>query len=355
MNRNALHQEALSHILPHNRCGVNMCMGTGKTRLGLKVIAARKYKKILVVIPKKSVMSSWIEELKIYPEMSKLITFSTYRSLVKQDNSYDFIILDEFHSLTSKHIPFLQSYKGDILGLSGTPPNNMFDIKYTMMTTYCPIVFTYTIDQAVANMLNNYEIIVHKLSLSKVKNLKKKGKSTTWVSSEEHDYNYLTSKVNYNTGRKKSYFAILRMSAMKTYPSKERLAKKLMQSITEKCILFCNTQEQADRLCKHSYHSKNPDSKENLELFADGRLQKISAVEQLNEGVTIPNLKEGIIMHAYGNNKKSAQKIGRFLRLTKDQVAKVHILCYRDTIDEEWVKKALVNFDESKIKTIEHA
>ena len=70
---------------------------------------------------------------------------------------------------------------------------------------------------------------------------------------------------------------------------------------------------------------------------------------QLNEGVNIPELKQGIIMHAYGNERKSAQRIGRLLRLNPDDTAIVHILCYMDTIDEAWVKEALEGYDPSKI------
>ena len=82
---------------------------------------------------------------------------------------------------------------------------------------------------------------------------------------------------------------------------------------------------------------------------AKGDIQKLSAVEQLSEGVTIPNLKVGIIMHAYSNNRKAAQKIGRLLRLNPNDKSTVHILCYKNTIDEQWVTSALEDFDQSKI------
>jgi superfamily II DNA or RNA helicase len=54
-------------------------------------------------------------------------------------------------------------------------------------------------------------------------------------------------------------------------------------------------------------------------------------------------------MHAYGNERKASQRIGRLLRLNPDDKAIVHILCYKDTIDEKWVKDALSGFDENKI------
>ena len=55
-------------------------------------------------------------------------------------------------------------------------------------------------------------------------------------------------------------------------------------------------------------------------------------------------------MHAYGNERKTAQRIGRLLRLSPDQTAICHILCYKNTMDEKWVQQALKTFDQSKIK-----
>jgi superfamily II DNA or RNA helicase len=76
----------------------------------------------------------------------------------------------------------------------------------------------------------------------------------------------------------------------------------------------------------------------------------MSCVLQLSEGVTIPNLKQGIIMHAYGNERKTAQRIGRLLRLNPTETATCHVLCYKGTQDEYWVQNALKGFDQSKIK-----
>ena len=52
--------------------------------------------------------------------------------------------------------------------------------------------------------------------------------------------------------------------------------------------------------------------------------------------------------------KESLHKgIGRLLRLNPTETAVCHILCYKGTQDEIWVKKALKDFDKSKIKLIE--
>jgi len=141
------------------------------------------------------------------------------------------------------------------------------------------------------------------------------------------------------------------MKAMQAFKSKELKATYLLNSIGmhSKCLCFASTQEQSARICKITYHSKNKFSESNLESFKQGKLLKLCAVEQLNEGVNIPNLKYGVIMHSYGNERKASQKIFRFLRLSPDDCATVYILCYRNTIDEEWVKSALSGFNQNKI------
>ena len=141
----------------------------------------------------------------------------------------------------------------------------------------------------------------------------------------------------------------MRMKALMEYETKEKYAKHLLNYVDDKCIVFCNTTEQADRICSNSYHSKNKDSKNNLEKFKRGDFNCISTIHQLSEGVNIPNLKYGIIMHSYSNERKTRQKLGRLLRLNPDQQSVIHILAYKDTVDTEWTISALSDLDQSKI------
>ena len=59
------------------------------------------------------------------------------------------------------------------------------------------------------------------------------------------------------------------MRGIMDYTSKEDYLKGLLKNINEKCIIFANTQAQADRVCKNSYHSKNKQSEDNLEYFKE--------------------------------------------------------------------------------------
>ena len=356
ISRKEVQYKAVTKALEYERGTLAISMGVGKTRIALyhleKLFDA--FTRVLVVVPKWSVKDSWINEINLVGKQDLLqhIEFTTYLSLNKKKaNDYDTVYLDECHSLLESHEEFLNQFKGRILGLTGTPPKSGEKLK--MVNRYCPVRYTFSVDQAADNnILNDYEIIVHELELSKVKNVKKSTKDgRTWYNSEQADYQYYTGALgDAQTPKQRQFLSIMRMKAMMDYPTKEAYAKGLMKNIGDQCIVFANTQKQADRMCNHSFHSKNSASEDNLQLFSDGRIDKLSCVLQLSEGVTIPNLKQGVIMHAYGNERKSAQRIGRLLRLNPNETAICHILCYKNTQDVKWVSAALATFDSNKIK-----
>lgn len=352
-NREDIQKEALSKIIGYRRAGINMSMGTGKTKILLDHFKEMMFNKPLIVVPKVKMKDNWNNEIKkfnsnITPE------YSTYRSLTNVTlNDYDVIYLDECHNLLAHHKDHLKNYKGCIIGATGTMPSDKDKLDF--INECCPIKYEYTTTKAVDNkILNDYSIVIHLLELNTEKEYRVKTKSgKSWFTSEFLDYHNLTDKVNTSFGKSKQFMAIRRMTSMKNYPTKEIYAKKLFNSLSDKTIIFANTIEQAERLCKNSYNSKNKGSDNNLQLFSDSRITKLSAVDQLNEGINIPDLKEGIIMHSYASPIKSSQRIGRLLRLNPNDKSRIHILCYKDTIDEIWVKQALLSHDQNRIKWVE--
>lgn len=352
MNKDQIQAEALNAIANFNRCTIAVSMGVGKTRIGLKWLENKG--KALIVVPKNSVKDSWVKEKDIIKSPVEL-EFVTYLSLCKKDPSnYNVIVLDECHNLLSKHREFLNVFTGKILGMTGTPPVRKSSEKYIMVQQFCPVKYTYTVDSATEDkILNDYIIYVHRLKLNNKKTLPKKRKDgKVWYTSEADDYVWHTNNMKGSTGKDLQWKSIMRMKSMMNYTSKEEYTKKLLRQIDSKCIVFANTQEQADRLCKHSYHSNNNMSEQNLEMFSDGRINQLSCVLQLSEGITIPKLKQGIILHAYGNERKSAQRIGRLLRLSPEETAICHVLCYVNTVDAFWIDKALDGFEMHKIRFV---
>lgn len=362
-DKNDIQKEALDAIGTRQKSGVVATMGSGKCLLGLKHMA-NNYNELvsyLVVAPVKTIYKSWIEDAEEFgfDLFLEHLQFSSYRSLTKLNpNDYDVVYLDECHSLKLSHKDWLMEFEakgGIILGLTGTYPVYKNTEKGKMCNYFCPKVYEYTTDEAIDDeILNDYKIFVHQLYLDGAPNIPvKNSKGPDFMTSEVKNYQYWNVRVmDANSPKAQQITRIQRMKALQSFPSKERYAAKLLSRVTKKTLVFANTQDQADRLCPHSVHSKNKQSEDNLKLFKEGSILKLSAVEQLSQGVTIPNLETGIIMHAYANNKQAAQKIGRFLRLNPDQTATIHILCYINSIDKEWVTSALQAFDQDKIEWI---
>lgn len=356
--REEVQEEALKVLQENKRAGLAVSMGVGKTYIGIQHMDwylknVNPDARFLVVAPKKSIFSSWFNDIDKFKMdyLKDRVTVTTYLSLSRRGLYYDVLYLDECHSLLYSHDFWLSSFPGRIVGLTGTPPRFIKSEKGEMVAKYCPIMYKYITDSAVEDqILNDYRIIVHPVNLSELSEYSVKSKTKSWVTSETKDYAYHCGVITRTTNsRSEMYYRIMRMKNLMSYPTKERYAKKLVETIKGKCIIFCNTQEQADRMCEHSYHSNNSNSEENLELFKNGDITRLSCVLQLNEGVNIPDLECAILLHSYGNERKAAQRIGRVLRLTPDKIADVHILMYHTTIDKKWVKTALEDFDPEKI------
>jgi superfamily II DNA or RNA helicase len=359
--REKIQLEALNAVLSRRKAGLHVSMGVGKTYIGLQYIQ-KLGGRVLVAAPKVSIFESWKNDAEKFNLQGLLekITFTTYISLTKHNpKDYDIVVLDEAHNTKHSHDEFLSEFTGRILGLTGTPPRYAYGEKGEMMESYYPIQYSYTVDEAVdENILNDYRIYVHCLPLGTANDVAAGKGAKQFFTSEAKNYSWLQSQIQSAVSEKQTFMKrIFLLNAMKQFKSKLKFVDFISNKVPmdEKCLLFANTTEQADNICRHSHHSKNNkvENAENLAKFASGDITRLSAVEQLSEGITIPRLKHIVIMHSYGNEKKASQKIGRALRLNKDEVANVHVLCFKNTVDETWVAKSLEDFDISKIKWID--
>jgi superfamily II DNA or RNA helicase len=366
--REKIQQEALRAVLLYDKSGLHISMGVGKTYIGiqyLEILRQFAELKVLVVAPKVSIFDSWKNDLEKfnYTHLSESITYSTYLSINKHNpKTFNVVILDEAHNCKENHEPFLEAFTGRILGLTGTPPRYTNTEKGRIMQKYYPIRYTYSVDEAVSNkILNDYRINIIGIDLDRNLNLKVETKNKHFYTSEQKQYDWVTSEIqrlsiDMGPSAQKNLFyrRINRINYLKQFQSKLKFCKNAIDNLIpkdEKCLIFANTIEQADELCSHSYHSKNPKdiNKDVLEKFNSGEVTRISAVEQLSEGITIKDLKHIIILHSYGNEKRASQKIGRALRLSLGQTATVTILYYVETVDFAWVQSALEDFEDTKM------
>jgi superfamily II DNA or RNA helicase len=372
----ALQDQVLATIQGRRLAGIALTMGLGKTLIGLRdmdrLLAAGKLstlaasKLFLVAAPTQAILDSWTQEANKFGLVRLLdhIEFTTYRSLSKTlaAGTYQKLYLDECHALKDSHEPGLKAHaakKRSILGLTGTPPTQAHSEKGRLVATYCPIVVDYTTDEAVlAGLLNDYRLVVHRLPLRTERDYVLTTKSgSQFTTSERENYHYWSKRLA-NTAQDQlpvETLRILRMQALMNYPGKGHYMRYLASQQTEKVLLFTCNQQQAEAQADHTYHSKNKHSQANLDKFNAGTIQRLACVAQLSEGISIPNLRVGIIWHAFGNERKAAQRIGRLLRLNPDQTATVHLLMYQDTVDEQWVTQALESFDPTKISYVDAA
>lgn len=371
--KQALQDHILAVVKGHRLAGVAVAMGVGKTLIGLRdmerVLAESQpleatTKPFLVAAPTQAILDSWPQEARKFglAQLLDAITFTTYRSLSKMlgQGHYHKLYLDECHALKDSHEPGLKDHvkrKKSILGLTGTPPAQPGSEKGRLVATYCPIRVDYTTDEAVlAGLLNDYRLVVHRLPLSPVRDYVVTLKSgQQFTTSERESYQYWSTRLA-NAAQDAlpvETLRLLRMQGLMNYPGKGRYMAYLASQFTEKVLLFTCNQQQAEQQADHTYHSKNKNSQANLARFNAGEIQRLACVAQLSEGVNIPNLRTGIIWHAFGNERKAAQRIGRLLRLNPDETATVHLLLYQDTVDEHWVDQALAAFDPAKISYVE--
>ncbi|MGI4869638.1 MAG: DEAD/DEAH box helicase [Janthinobacterium lividum] len=350
--KQALQEHVLATISGRRLAGIALTMGLGKTLIGLRdmarLLADEKQsaspspgKPFLVAAPTQAILDAWPQEAHKFGlgHLLDRIDFTTYRSLGKTlaAGTYQKLYLDECHALKDSHEPGLQAHvrrKGHILGLTGTPPAQAQSEKGRLVATYCPIVVDYTTDEAVlAGLLNDYRLVVHRLPLRTVRDYELTNKAgQTYTTSERENYQYWTSRLSRAEAGSDTLpletLRILRMHALMHYPGKGDYMRHLASQQTEKVLLFTCTQQQAEQQSPYSYHSANKASQANLEKFNTGQIQRLACVAQLSEGISIPNLRVGIIWHAFGNERKAAQRIGRLLRLNPDQTATVHLLAY---------------------------
>ena len=372
--KQALQDQVLTTIQGRRLAGIALTMGLGKTLIGLRdmdrLLAAGKLpeqaagKPFLVAAPTQAILDSWPQEAQKFGLAHLLdhIEFTTYRSLAKAlaAGTYQKLYLDECHALKDSHEPSLKAHaakKRSILGLTGTPPAQANSEKGRLVATYCPIVVDYTTDEAVlAGLLNDYRLVVHRLPLRTARDYVLTTKSGSQFTTSERENYFYWSKRLANAAQDPlpvETLRILRMQALMNYPGKGHYMRYLADQQTEKVLLFTCNQQQAEEQAAHTYHSKNKHSQANLDKFNAGEIQRLACVAQLSEGISIPNLRVGIIWHAFGNERKAAQRIGRLLRLNPDQTATVHLLMYQDTVDEQWVTQALDAFDPTKISYVD--
>jgi ERCC4-related helicase len=125
------------------------------------------------------------------------------------------------------------------------------------------------------------------------------------------------------------------------YSSVDKISKaKAIIASKKRVLVFTALTDVANELTRKTYHSKTKD-KDNLQKFKDGEINKLTAVSQIDMGVTVKKLKHIVIHQLASKEERAVQRILRAMNLEGSRVAEIDILYVTNTVDTIWVDKAL--------------
>lgn len=351
-----LQKEIVKAVLPNQSGRLLLAPRSGKTKIGIDIIKRDKPKTILWVTPSLDLIEKDLpREFKTWKAEKYLqrTTFSTWASLHKIKGNYELIILDEEQYITLRRAsPLLKGeLTGRIISMTGTPTKQFHKINLYRRLKL-EVLYEIDINKAVdIGLLSNYSISVLEIPLSTVKNISAGNKKKRFLTSEKKQYEYLHTVAEDAIVRMRSdlkYKVLSRLRFIHNSISKTKAAKKLIESLEGKKLIFAPTIKQAEEFSPYVFHSKTDDTDYNK--FIADEIDQIAMVNSGGIGHTYKNIDHLVITQA-GSDRNGAvsQKIARTLLSQKNYKAKIWILCLKGTKDEDWVQNTLKSFDPKKI------
>ena len=368
--------------------------GIGKTRITIdcinkicdKVFSNENDRTdVLIVVDKKVHIQNWKDEFKKWGGVrTDNVVFCCYASLHKYAGScWDVVVLDECHHVGSEtRLNALSTINiaYNLIGLSATVPRELrawFKRKYRTTIVSCttqdavnsgilpdPIIYLMPLVLDNQHVTELYEINKKDSSepvLGQYKDLwilKRRGKHALIRCTKRQYLNELDGLVQFY--KKKAMGGSTIMKNLWLRACGERLTylanakNQQVQAILSKLknyrtITFCTSIAQSEVLGKNCIHSKNKSAQETLNTFNAGKIKHITACHMLNEGVNLTNCKYGIFANINASETIQIQRVGRSLR-HKEPV--LIIPFFRNTREEELVRKWMENYNKNLIKVI---
>lgn len=381
MDRETTRSEILT--LDCNYLLIQLPTGYGKTKVALDYINKVNPKRVLIVVPYRTLFTNWLEEIKKWGYTNINVTFSTYRSLHKHtETSWDAIIYDECHHLSENAIQFaevLQAKK--TVFLSATVNKTVRD----RMRDAFPYIKGYRVSmrKAIENeVLPDPIIYLHPLILGDEKTsflLHPKAKGKVIVSdfkskayydkvyknnvikvecTQKEHIEYLDSQIEYWKNRffmtkqiymKNKWLQLCteRLKALSKY--KEPYIIKVLKEVDNyRTLTFCSSIEQAEKLGEYCIHSKNKElSNKNLEDFNNHKINHLTACAMLDEGINLVDCQMGIYANLSSSDRLIKQRLGRILRHKNPFI---YLPYFKGTRDEEIKNKMLEDYNPDNIK-----
>lgn len=368
--------------------------GVGKTKITIDCInkiCDRVFNReqtstdVLIVVDKKVHIDNWKAEFDKWGGINTdNVEFCCYASLHKHANSYwDIVVLDECHHVGSEtRLKALKTIciSNNILCLSATVSRDLqkwFKRKYSTTIVSCTTQDAIESDILPDPTIYLMPLVLNNTDASEWYEINKKDKSepiydvyrNLWAikRSKKHAMIKCTQRqyLNELNGivefyKKKSMGGNKIMRNLWLKACSDRLIylanakNKQIQLIHSKLknhrtITFCTSISQTEILGKNCIHSKNKKAQDTLKNFNNSKIKHITACHMLDEGVNLTNCKYGIFANINASESIQIQRVGRALR-HKDPI--LIIPFFRDTREEEIVKKWMENYNKNLIRVI---
>lgn len=385
MKKNKMRQKVQEEILKiqANNILLELPTGLGKTKLALeKVSSLNAFQKVLIVVPRLVLIDSWKKEIEKWG-FNLNPTFVTYVSLHKMIGDWDVVIYDECHHLSERcreNLPYINS-KSNIL-LSATVKfklkqelcscfKDLYLYKVNLRTAIEEEALPDPIVYLIPLILDNKEVTesfminekkpgayVNCMYATKWQFIKSKTKTKVHCTQRQY-YDELSNKIDWyknryfrcrNKGVQAKWLQLAGERLKWLSDRKTDIVKEYLRYLKSKRVLtFCNSIEQAEKICSNNITSKNNDSQRILDSFNTGKINHITACNMLNEGMNLTNCQIGIYANLNSSETIVKQRTGRLLRHEKPIII---IPYFKNTRDEELVKLMIEDYNKDLIKII---
>ena len=268
-----------------------------------------------------------------------------YRSLYKEDSTYEHIVLDEGHNITAQNLsgPTIADNKyGSLTLMTATVPHEQSKLDLIRMMRL-PLIHVMTIGDAVkAGLISTFSVRVYPVAMDKTRTHKVNLKSGSYYTSENTWYQRITAQINtYGPGMAPKAMYLRRMRGIYRFQSKVRAARKILSRIPQnkRVLIFCGSIDTARQLCEHQYHSETDN--EAYEKFNNKQINRLAVVKSLNEGHNMVDVDIALIVQVDSNKRNYVQRQGRALRFRPGHKAHIVVLYSLSTKDYAWVQKSL--------------
>lgn len=372
--------------MPNNNLLIELPTGHGKTAVALELLRNRLiHGKILVVVPKIVLKKNFMLEVhKWWKNCPLEFTLITYRSLDKYLGTWDAVIYDEAHHLTSRCRKLLKDINSTYsILMSATVPKTL---REELSKVYSDLgYYKRTVKDAIDNgVLPDPKVFLIPLELDNTiyseTIIKNPNAKTTIVTDWAHRWNYIgkvkDAKIVIKCTKrqfmldldaqiewwKKKYLASrkepLRTKWLKLCGERLKIlsnwrtnnsAAILKYFKNYRTLTFCNSIEQTEILGKYCVNSKNKLYQEVLNNFNEGKIKHITACNMLDEGVNLTSCRIGIYAVLNSSERLIKQKLGRLLRHEHPVLI---IPYYKCTREEELVKTMLTDYNPNLVSAV---